>query len=725
MTVLIKYNTTTYPVILTEEGLPLNLLWGAQIYPASIIQYSTSSQDVFYLPNGSYSYFVYSAQEYSARNGTGKFNVSGHGISINITFYKPPLFFKQGISGFVPIYVTTADFSIPINAQIPIAINWSKYSQYLDPDLQNVLIVDSNFNPLFSWIETNASSSAKNSIVWVKLNQTILPYQNITLYMLIYNKTTNNFNPLGYWGEAPQLSTQFNEYNNIAMVMNKGLLVQIYTDPSANYLNSLPSPSTVQDANVTRGSIISYSGNNYQAQIDPYFTPLEGSTQEVYYDTAVGYSPFAIENNVIMNYQTIAGFYPGTWPSPPIISTSYAQTWFAKAQGFVFMNESSTSFYTLDDDGAYIVIGSNGTYLNNNWGNGDIIINDYGPNTPTNSLGGTFNKIGVYQISILYGETDSGEALWQVWTDSPVQYYSPTPIQDLPKITFGTLGYSYFVFKEYGLPQNVTWAITLNGQIIQSNSSVIYGYLPYGVYVYSVGQVVSNNTFSAGYVQVGSTAYIPSPQQGFLVVDSIFIIQVVTFTTNKVLQYQISPQLPQVVRKSNSTYSFDLPLYISNYQGLPANSSVINLIKKNLTAQLISAQANQNLTFNISKISFGLIVIFMELNTSVVRKIQNGSSIISFFSEFKFGAMIDLATGIAGSTIFSGIQGQMSPGYGNMSQTSALNESNLNSLNELISILGSSQSYMVGRALTVIVAALALIYYSFRIQEARKKRGKK
>ena len=220
-------------------------------------------------------------------------------------------------------------------------------------------------------------------------------------------------------------------------------------------------------------------------------------------------------------------------------------------------------------------------------------------------------------------------------------------------------------------------------------------------------------------------AYIPSPQQGFLVVNSIFIIQVITFTTNKILQYQITPQLPQVVKKSNSTYSFDLPLYISNYQGLPVNSSVIALIEKNLTAQLISAQANQNLTFNISKISYGLIVVFMELNISVVKKIQNGSSVISFFSEFKFGAMIDLAAGIAGSTIFAGISGQASSISGNISQASTMNESNLNSLNELISILGSSQSYMVGRALTVIVASLALIYYSFRIQEARKKKRKK
>jgi len=294
----------------------------------------------------------------------------------------------------------------------------------------------------------------------------------------------------------------------------------------------------------------------------------------------------------------------------------------------------------------------------------------------------------------------------------------------LPKVTLGPIEHSYFIFKEYGLPSNVTWAVTINGQIMESNTSIIYGYLPYGVYVYSVGQY-DNGTFSVGYIQVGSTSYIPSPQQGFLVVNSIFIIQVITFTTNKILQYQITPQLPQVVKHSNTTYSFDLPLYISNYQGLPANSSVIALIERNLTAQLISAQANQNLTFNISKISYGLIVVFMELNISVVKKIQNGSSVISFFSEFKFGAMIDLATGIAGATTFAGIPGQTSYEYGNISQTSALNESNLNSLNELISILGSSQSYIIGRALTVIVASLALIYYSFRIQEARKKRGKK
>jgi hypothetical protein len=177
------------------------------------------------------------------------------------------------------------------------------------------------------------------------------------------------------------------------------------------------------------------------------------------------------------------------------------------------------------------------------------------------------------------------------------------------------------------------------------------------VYVYSVGQVIANNTFSAGYVQVGSMAYIPSPQQGFLVVNSIFIIQIITFTTNKILQYQITPQTPTIVKRSSTSYSFALPLYISNYQGLPANSSVIALIEKNLTAQLISAQKNVNLTINISKVSYGLIVIFIQLNTSTIQNILNGTTIISFFSEFQYGAIISLATGTAGSTLFAGVLG--------------------------------------------------------------------
>jgi len=183
--------------------------------------------------------------------------------------------------------------------------------------------------------------------------------------------------------------------------------------------------------------------------------------------------------------------------------------------------------------------------------------------------------------------------------------------------------------------------------------------------------------------------------------------------------------LPQIIKKSNTTYSFDLPLYVSNYQGLPANSSVISLIERNLSAQLISAQENENLTFSISKNSYGLIVIFMKLNTTIIKKIQNGSSVISFFSEFKFGAMIDLATGIAGSTIFAGLSSQTTSG--NISTTPGLNSSqtNLNSLPGLLSSLSYFLSTIAGRALTVIVAGFALIYYSYNIQELRKKRRKK
>ncbi len=84
--------------------------------------------------------------------------------------------------------------------------------------------------------------------------------------------------------------------------------------------------------------------------------------------------------------------------------------------------------------------------------------------------------------------------------------------------------------------------------------------------------------------------------------------------------------------------------------------------------------------------------------------------------------MIDLATGIAGATTFSGLGSMNSSQNVNSSSSSS---GNLNSLNELLADLSGSQATMIGRALTVIVAALALIYYSFRIQEARKKRGKK
>jgi hypothetical protein len=294
--------------------------------------------------------------------------------------------------------------------------------------------------PLYAWIQTNATSSATSSIVWVKIDFSIGYNGNETIYILFYNTSVNNFNSVGYLGEAPQLSPQFNEYNNIALVMNPGLLIQFYTNSSVLYLRSLPSPSVVQNANITEGSTIIYSGNIYQAQITPYLSPFMGNQSEIYMDVnkySDLYVPFATENNVIISYHTTVGDYPGTFPSPPIINTSYPQTWFAKAQGFVFMNQSTTTFYAMDDDGTYITLGNKGTYLNNNWGNGNVLINDYHGHTAFTPLSNATSLMGTQEISILYGEIGGGPALWQVWTSSPVEYYSPSPLHYLPTILFG------------------------------------------------------------------------------------------------------------------------------------------------------------------------------------------------------------------------------------------------------------------------------------------------
>jgi hypothetical protein len=720
--ILIEYNMTTYQVKFIETGLPMGVTWRVSIYSSENIATLSSSYSyiIFYLPAGSYRYFVFGSNNYVPTNQSNTFSISNSNIIINITFIKNTQFIKTSVHTFVPIYIQARNYSIPQGAQIPININWSKYQQYENPNLQNILIVDSNFDPLFSWIETNASSTARNSTVWVKLDRSININQNITLYILFYNSTVNNFDPLGYWGEAPQLSPIFNEYNNIAMVMNQGLLIQVYTNFSAIDLNSLPSPITVINANLSKGSYIYYGGNNYYAVTDPYLSPLQGSQQMIYRDSSSSgnsYVPFSIENNVIIAYQTAYPNYPGTWPSPPIVYTAQPQTWLAKAQGFVFINQSSTSFYAMNDDGTYIQIGSYGKYLNKNWGAGNIIINNYVPNAPTSPVSGTFNNIGIYQISILYGEVDSGQALWQVWTSNPAQYYSPTPVRQLPKISFGPVQHSYFEFIETGLPKNTNWSVYINGMIYTSNTTTIYGYLPYGVYIFSVGTLY-NNSFETGYVQ----DYIPNPQQGYLTVSSLFIIQYIVFKKNEQIRYNIDFGFA-IIQKNN----ISIPAFIYNIEnGTLVNISLTKSIANNLSLSYSSASGNLSLSFEVKDIRPGFFTIFItNCNKSLIQNLTSGQAFISAVAPIKLGSFINLAAGIAGTTVF---QNSTSTNLNKNQSTFGLtipSNANISSVQGIISLIAYIGSTQIGRAVYTIVISLALIYYIWRINELKRRKRKK
>lgn len=128
----------------------------------------------------------------------------------------------------------TVNFTINLNSEIV------KYSSISVRDgsglvpLANVLFAIWNgtgWDPLNGWIELYNSTEAE---VWVRLDRQILPYSNLTIYMLFLNGST-----LGTvnWG-VNSYYTQNLSTDNIAYVMQEGLLYQIYVDENGTLYGS-------------------------------------------------------------------------------------------------------------------------------------------------------------------------------------------------------------------------------------------------------------------------------------------------------------------------------------------------------------------------------------------------------------------------------------------------------------------------------------------------------
>lgn len=738
--ILLQYQITTYQVDFVENGLQPGQSWMLNVANplVSYSETSVSGHIYFMLPNGTYSYASNNIVGYISNQSYGAFSVSGKGFKVYVNWTEGNPFIMLGIRYFVPIYLNTTNFTIPAGTQIPINIDWTKYQKFENGNLSNVMILNSTFYPLYSWIENNASSTYASSTVWVKLINGIGYTSSQIVYLVFMQSQRNNFNPVGYWGEAPQLSPLYGEWNNIAMVMNYGLLLQFYTNSSVSNLSTVPSPVLQSNLNYAKGSYLLYSGNRYVATQSYSFTPATGFTAEVYADiTGGGYSSYAKENNVLINWQTEAGSYPGTWPSPPIIPTTYAQTWYAKVQGFVQQNQASTTWYTLSDDEGYISEGNGNNYLNSGWATGNVLING---TTPTNLLSGVSTLQGTSQFTALYTEIDSGQAIWQFWSSASVSYYSPSPVNQLPSIYFGSISSSYSSFYEYGLPANTNWTIAISstsGQFIKtytSNSNVIYNYLSSGTYIYTVGSI-TNGTYYSGI----DGKYIPSPVTGHVIVTGIFTVQVITWHKAQILQYQMQPG-----QVSYTNGHIILPIFVTNLNNVPANTTVIKTIWQHMNISYVSKLQNLTSTikFTFSTSGYGMFAIFFTLSLAQVEDIKSSNATLSMVSSFRLNKYYTgLATGIAGSSAFVnvGIKGHNIVTLNNTNATSNLTsvvpwyigliapyypQYSPNPLIETENILFWVFDNSGGKALTIIVAFATLIYIFYMMTRAKKVRGR-
>ncbi len=128
---------------------------------------------------------------------------------------------------YVPITIMNSQSSATHDdLQVMINVDFNSYANYLSTNVGNVRFYNSsNFvvaNELPAWLENYTGTAgnpntATSSDVWVKLAGIVISANSQTVIYMVLEPITTNFDGV-YWGEAPQLSTTYGEYDNGANV---------------------------------------------------------------------------------------------------------------------------------------------------------------------------------------------------------------------------------------------------------------------------------------------------------------------------------------------------------------------------------------------------------------------------------------------------------------------------------------------------------------------------
>jgi len=410
-------------IIFRETGLPTNTLWSVTY--GSVYNQSTTStitfngllkeNYTFNIPNVTVGGITYIPSPSSGSSYPGKI------IPVKFT----ELFY------YVPITLTNSQSSATSSPfQQMITIDSANYAKYEAGGLQNVefsTLPAGQGTVLNAWIESGASNTSTSTVYWVNLTNGIPASNSITIYMTFM--PTNVMSSSGPTGEASQLSPTYGEYDDIANVMQPGLIYQIYYDSSgtcdnAGYQNNIYASS------LENGVTISTCAS-FVSSTNPFITSQTGTTQNV---------DGTNQNNVIINYQE--GYSGGSaYPNPPV--SNNANSWIIKTIGWADLPDQQVTFYGMGDDGiamGYSTSGgsSSGVYWLGGTSNPNNVYNgwrDQGATTYSGSL-----SPGTYRVEQDYFENGGG-AYTAFWTNIPVNYYhaSLPPNGVMPTVTIGSL----------------------------------------------------------------------------------------------------------------------------------------------------------------------------------------------------------------------------------------------------------------------------------------------
>ena len=450
-------------------------------------------------------------------------------VSSNIKTGNAP----AGIFYELPITLTNAQGTpTPANLQVLLKMDWATYSSYesTNPPLSNIKFYNSSWQPLYAWLENNATKTATSSNVWINLAGNIIPANNgsIKIYLAFFSTTVNNFSPTGYWGEAPYQSGTYGEYDNGAEVFD------IYANGNTNpsLFNTYFGVSLAQATNV------SYGSGSINAL---YITGDSGETDTIQAEYTIGTSITNIIAEDNFQYLKTNGADNGVLN---IANSNYTDR-STNAIG-VEMGIDESYFYQ-----AYIFDGFNTNKINekgsfdNNWDyasvtelhTSDSFYGYISPKlySPADGFDGTVYANPLQSASSLYiGLGITGTGGWSSWNTyinwMRARTYPPNGV--LPSVSFGSVhvigspSRTYKVtFTESGLSSGTSWSVTFDGDNVGSTTT----------YIQYTGIARGNYTFNAPSLR----GYTVSPSSGNIKIKNSNAIQTIIFTALAGGPYQI------------------------------------------------------------------------------------------------------------------------------------------------------------------------------------------
>jgi hypothetical protein len=329
---------------------------------------------------------------------------------------------------YVPITIANSQTSpTPDDLQVSVNVDFDSYAFYLSPDVGNIRFYNSTtfttISELPAWLENYTGGSGQSNVatssdVWIKLAGTIVQASSqVTIYM-VFDPETTDFDGV-YWGEAPQLSPTFGEYDNGAQVFL--------------YYNAAPQSLTgwtiVGTAGLTSAAV---SGSYFHteqafyansANGDYLYTQIPGlAANEVLtfwtYTTGLGNVYYLASSTGAGLMGRLDGRGGSDWSG--LAATTSWTSWSAPGSG---LDETKNKWYKYD-----IVIGATSvsSYIGsstNNLGTLGTLANTLSVSNKGNYLGLVGDALGASYISY--------------WNGIILRYLPPNGVA--PSISFGTI----------------------------------------------------------------------------------------------------------------------------------------------------------------------------------------------------------------------------------------------------------------------------------------------